>query len=315
MNRPVTRVIHLLTGAVLGFLAGSSAVGQWSGTNTATDWHQPPQAVISSHSGLAAAHDEKFYLTSESLPAFKHFQAMSAEAKLEFAASLEALSPLQREAFLRECAAWPEPESTRMLRVILCGWAETDPAGAADWAYGHLEARANDCFEDIAEIWASRDGEGLAAWSRSAMRNKKLGLGQDVRGRTPPALGRFNPVAMAELLEADGFHYALGDFDFSRSLGTPGNIRALAAKLPGHVEYISDIEELNRQLASKSSSPRSLPVKTGWNALFEQTATALHRISPQECDAWLAQFPEGAQLVARHEIAKLSKAKPEAPGP
>lgn len=312
MKRPASRLIWLLTGAALGFIAGSAAVEKMSGTAPAVVRHQAPPVLGSGLPLAAAVSVEKSSKPSGSLPALEDFQAMSASAKVELAARFELLTSPQREAFLRECVAWPEMESIQMLNLLLGAWAETDPKAAAEWAFRHPERRIPG-FRDIATIWASRNVPDFVFWVQDFLSKADSPYAMGLRSGVSEVLERFDPVARAIFLETEskqGFSYNGGDF--SRSLRTPEAVKAMAAKLPGHIEYISDQDELARQLAGKSSNPRNLPAKNGWNALFEQTATALHRISPQECDAWLAQFPENAQLVARHEIARDSKREGEA---
>lgn len=309
MKRPAALLIRLLTGAALGFIAGSAAVEKMSGPAPAIVRHQAPPVLGSGLPLTAAVSVEKSSKPfSGSLPTLEDFQAMSSGAKVELAASLELLSSPQREAFLRECMAWPETESIQMLRLLLCAWAETDPKAAAEWVYRHPDRRTMACFHDIATIWAARNVPDFVLWVQDFLSKTNNPYAMGLRTATPNVLERYDPVARAIFLEREskqGFFHNGGDF--SRSLRTPEAVKAMAAKLPGHVEYISDQEELGRQLSGQSSNPRNLPAKNGWNALFEQTATALHRISPQECDAWLAQFPESAQRVARHEIARNSK--------
>lgn len=308
MKRPAALLICLLTGAGLGFIAGSAAVEKMSGRAPAAARPQAPPVLGSSLPMAAAVAVGKSSKPSDSLPALENFQAMSARAKVELAAGFENLSSPQREAFLRECEAWPELESIQMLRLLLCVWAETDPKAAAEWAFRHPEGRAIKCFNDIATIWAGRNVPDFVFWVQDYLSKANSPYAMGLRSGAAEVLERFDPVARAIFLEMEskqGFSCYGGDF--SRSLRTSEAVKAIAAKLPGHIEYISDQEELVRQLAGKSSNPRNLPAKNGWNALFEQTAVALHRISPQECDAWLAQFPESAQLVARHEMARIAK--------
>lgn len=316
MKRPAALLIRLLTGAGLGFIAGSAAVAKISGRTPATARHQAPPVLGSSLPGAAAVPVGKSSKPSGSLPALEDFQAMSAGAKVELAAGFELLSPPQREALLRECAAWPEMESIQMLRLLMCAWAETDPRAAAEWAYSHPDRRTMACSKDIATLWAARNVPDFVFWVQDFLSKADSPYAMGLRSVASDVLERFDPVARAVFLEMEskqGFSCYGGDF--SRSLRTPEAVKAMAAKLPGHIEYISDQEELVRQLSGKSSNPRNLPAKNGWNALFEQTATALHRISPQECGAWLAQFPESAQLVARHEIARVESLRADAVSP
>ncbi|MES2707699.1 MAG: hypothetical protein V4726_13985 [Verrucomicrobiota bacterium] len=309
MKKSSLQLIRVLIGAVIGFTAALAARKIMSGNISSGAPGREPALTFSSV-GPPLVHPSE--TAPKALPALEDFRKMTALAKVNLAASLGSLTPIHREVFLKECAVWPEPESTQMLQLLLSRWAETDPGAAADWAFSHLEGRALDCFKDIAQIWAARDGQGLAAWARTALNKPDFPFAQGILVRTPRILERFNPVAMAEFLEMDCCQgFSNNGFNFSNSLRTPEAVKAMASKLPGHVEYISDREELNRQLAGKSPNPRNRPSKNGWNALFEQTAVALHGLSPEDCGAWLAAFPENAQLVARHEIAKAAAPAPQ----
>lgn len=262
----------------------------------------PP--AMSGQAGPAAAPSPS---NTANLPPPGTWPAMDAKAKLACSLGLRGASPERRTALLQECLRRAEPERGALLALLLSEWAETEPAAAMEWALAHPDGEIGaQNYHDIMRTWAARHGQGLAEWANAYRLKPPEGPALSVTGHVLNALGLHDPVAYANFLEMESNKGSVSaGRSFENSLRTEAEVQSIAARLPGHVAYEDDPTKFQRALTQESSARHGgNGTKSGWNELFENTATAWHRMNPAECDAWLSTFPENAQAAARHFIGK-----------
>lgn len=267
-----------------------------------------------------------------SLPAAGAYAAVSPTDRVALSQSLCRLDPKRRDEWLAEAMQRDEPERSALLKLLLLGWAETDPAAAADWALGELtDISRFRCFSDIAESWGARDALALAhwwaataanqppVWERRTVPENTASMGPLLQYAVEKVLRRNDPLAFARFQEMDCCRRitvpgVFVDNFLGRRLSTLQQIADMAAAVQGHVAYVSDPEELRDGL-TRNFPTRHADKKIIWNSIFEQTAVAWHRRDPAACGAWLQTFPENAQTAARHFIREDETTRARAPQP
>ncbi|MES2709442.1 MAG: hypothetical protein V4726_22780 [Verrucomicrobiota bacterium] len=292
-----------LAGAASGFTLGL-VLARSAGKTAASGAGRASVPVMSGQAEPAAAPSTSI---TAHLPEAGTWPAMDAKAKLACSLGLRGASPERRSALLQECLRRAGPERGTLLAILLSEWAETEPAAAMEWALAHPEGEITiQNFHDIMHTWAARHGQGLAEWANAYRLKPPDGPVFSVMGHVLNSLGLHDPVAYANFLEMESNKgFVTSGRSFENSLRTEAEIKSMAARLSGHVAYADNPTEFQRALSQESSARHAgNGTKSGWNELFESTATAWHRMSPAECDAWLSTFPENAQAAARHFMMK-----------
>ena len=225
---------------------------------------------------------------------------VSHEASLRLAWRAGGLAYGGRERALAELLKWSETERREALTVLVLRWAETDPGAAVRWVREHLEQNERRAImRDLISTWAFRDGRGLSDWWVENTPEDEVfrGDGSEVMN----ILSRMDPLAYAAHMDKPEMH-AISVVGLVSPLALPegAEISVFAEALVGNVGYEAGAAEELKQ----NSTGRHQRGKCGWNELFEHVARAYHRHSPEGCEAWLARFPEPAQIAARHRIGK-----------
>jgi hypothetical protein len=298
----------------LGF-AAAFAAARW----LLAESHQQQTDALPRHT---LAREGKSSKVLASLPGPQEFKALTPEAKLRLSLRLCELSSEQREAFLQECLRRDDPEREPLLSLLLLGWAASSPSAACEWALTNLDGPIRKhCLGDLFNTWAVRDGSALARWYDEKVRKEGPEASELSKIDITNPLSQYDPTALAQFAELEcNRNSVMWGFDFGRSLRTPEAVQNIASQLGGHPRYIDDPNRLRDVLPMNSSERNAAGSKWGWNALFEETAVAWHRMDANACDAWLSSWPENAQVVARHFIAKAEAksgeaAPPPAPSP
>lgn len=220
------------------------------------------------------------------------------EELLALAARAGKLSSENRKLALEMLLELPEEERRSMLAVLLVRWLEEDPEGAVTWCESELKgAERRELLFELTTTWAHQDAQELAYWWAENIPDADLyKLGRQSVGKI---LSQVNPLVFAEYLELPRLHQmvSMGDIP-EEALPGPEGLPNYAKSFIGKVAYKSSDPELLRQ----RSTARHQKGKSGWNQLFEMVAVKWHRDSPEKCEAWLSQFPEEAQISARHRI-------------
>ena len=208
------------------------------------------------------------------------------------------LSEEERSATLVKILELPEEERRELLAMVLLAWLETDPVATVMWCQAELkDGERSALLFELTTTWAYQDARGLAHWWAGNTPEEDLHrLGEKSVGNI---LAKVDPMIYAEYMEMPRLHriQEIGGIK-EETIPGPGELPDYAAALVGRVAYVENKPEL----LTKLSSARHLPGKSGWNHLFERVAVHWYRSAPEEVEVWLEQFPEEAQVSARHWI-------------
>lgn len=256
---------------------------------------------------------ESSAVAPRALPEEGAFSSLSATSRVDMIGRFIGLTPAQRAGWLADALQRPEPERTTFIALIVHDWAQTDPAAAGDWVLAELKDDCRvECFQDIVESWAARNGAALAAWWNGVATRQPPPPGPPgiryLTGAVQQRLRHHDTLAFARFQEMECVKNPYGDPGdkfIERKLATPNQIASMATAVAAEIAYQPGAVDWD----DNYGQARHANKKNVWNVLFEDTAVAWHRSDPAACEAWLSTFPENAQTAARHFISENEKSR------